>query len=101
MTPGSEQQDQDELTHAAREELSNSGRSSIRPSDLPSATEHRDYVLSLRHASQTYYELQQLVRLIALFREWREEEDTLIRSINLLIHTRLFIPSEIGHALTI
>lgn len=78
MAPGAEQQDTSQVTQGARQSLSNSGRTSLRPSDIPSAAEHAAYVQELRAESQNYYELQQLVRVIILFREWREEEDNLI-----------------------
>jgi nuclear pore complex protein Nup107 len=88
MDPGTEHQDQDEVAHAAREHLSSSGRQSLRPSDIPSAADHKHNVLQLRQAGKTYYELQQLVRLVALFREWREEEDNLIKSVIYFFHSR-------------
>lgn len=69
MVAGTEQQDEIQAT----------SRASMRPSDIPSAAKHREHVKHLRHAALTYYNLQQLVRLITLFREWHEEEDKLIK----------------------
>lgn len=37
------------------------------------------HVLNLRQLSATYGELQQIVRVIALYREWHEEEETLAK----------------------
>ncbi|KAF2121364.1 nuclear pore complex protein-like protein Nup107 [Lophiotrema nucula] len=54
------------------------GRASIVPSNIPSRDTHRDRIIELRHLSQTYYDLQQLVRTIELLQEWRKEEETLI-----------------------
>jgi nuclear pore complex protein Nup107 len=73
---GAEEQDEEQVAAAMRR--SSSGRDSVRPSQIPSAQDHAELVQSLRAASQTYYELSQLVRLIIAFRLWRDEEDALI-----------------------
>jgi nuclear pore complex protein Nup107 len=77
--PGSEYQDETQVTSSARKSQEKAGRLSLHPSDIPNATEHAKYVDKLREESSVYFELQQLVRLIMLFRQWREEEDSLIR----------------------
>ena len=53
---------------------------------LPDADQHREIVDNLRKSSTAYYTLQQIVRLLVLFREWREEEQTLIQSVTLLFY---------------
>ncbi|KAF2800065.1 nuclear pore complex protein-like protein Nup107 [Melanomma pulvis-pyrius CBS 109.77] len=74
--PGTEEQDDIQVAQASRKTVPS--RTSLRLSNIPSAYEHTQHVLNLRQLSSTYYELQQLVRLIVLFREWREEEDNMI-----------------------
>lgn len=81
--PGSEQQDESQITQSAHKTLSSSGRALLRPSDIPTASEHADFVYTLRDHSAVYFELQQLVRLLMLFGEWREEEENLIKQRNL------------------
>jgi nuclear pore complex protein Nup107 len=73
--PGTEQQD-------TTQTLSSPRGASLRPSDIPSAAGHRRIVMQLRLESSVYFELQQLVHLIHLFGEWREEEDNLIKSVS-------------------
>lgn len=81
MTPGAEEQDERQL-HDHRDNLSTAARAAAIPiSQLPSADQHRDLVMHLRQASLPYYNLQLIVRLLALFREWREEEQALIQSV--------------------
>jgi nuclear pore complex protein Nup107 len=75
--PDAEEQDEEQVAEAMRH--SSSANDSVRPSDIPSAQEHAFHVQNLREASQAYYDLSQLVRLIAAFREWRAEEETLIK----------------------
>ncbi|KAF2658756.1 nuclear pore complex protein-like protein Nup107 [Lophiostoma macrostomum CBS 122681] len=70
--PGTEVQD-------TTRTLSSPRRTSLRPSDIPSAAEHRSLVLQLRGETGPYFELQQFVHLIHLFGEWREEEDNIIK----------------------
>jgi nuclear pore complex protein Nup107 len=48
---------------------------------LPTPEEHADIVEQLRESSAAYYELQQLVRLLALFREWRAAEESVLASV--------------------
>ena len=50
---------------------------------IPSQEEHEEIVFALREASRPYWALQQLVRAIALFRDWHAEEEKLIKSVNL------------------
>ena len=76
-----EDQDEDQVAEALRH--SSSGSDSVRPSQIPNAEEHAFYVQKLREASQAYYDLSQLVRLIAAFREWRVEEESLIKLVPL------------------
>ncbi|EMD95802.1 hypothetical protein COCC4DRAFT_183608 [Bipolaris maydis ATCC 48331] len=79
MTPGAEEQDERQL-HEHRDSLSAAARASAIPiSQLPDANQHRELVMQLRQASLPYYNLQQIVRLLILFREWREEEQALIQ----------------------
>lgn len=65
---------------------SSSGADLVRPSRIPSAHEHAVHVHNLRTESRGYYDVSQIVRLIALFRQWRSEEETLIQ----LVPTFLF-----------
>ncbi|KNG47127.1 nuclear pore complex protein nup107 [Stemphylium lycopersici] len=79
MTPGTEDQDERQL-HEHRDNLSTAARAAAIPmAQLPDAEQHRELVLSLRKHSSPYYDLQQIVRLLALFREWRDEEQALIQ----------------------
>lgn len=81
MTPGTEEQDERQL-HEHRDSLSTTARAAAIPlSQLPEADQHREMVMRLRKVSAPYYDLQQIVRLLVLFREWREEEQTLIQSV--------------------
>jgi nuclear pore complex protein Nup107 len=81
--PYAEDQDEDQVAEALRH--SSSGNDSVRPSQIPNAQEHAFHVQKLREASQAYYDLSQLVRLIAAFREWRTEEESLIKLVPLHI----------------
>ncbi|KAF2738985.1 hypothetical protein EJ04DRAFT_428061 [Polyplosphaeria fusca] len=83
--PGAEEQDSHRVPSLRR----SSSRSAVRPAGIPSAEEHEDMVLEFRKASQTCYELQQLVRAIISFREWREEEERIIQSGFLPLDARL------------
>jgi nuclear pore complex protein Nup107 len=86
-TPGAEEQDEQRL-HDHRDSLSTATRAAAIPiAKLPNADQHRKIVNKLRQSSTAYYTLQQLVRLLILFREWREEEQTLIQSVDLLYVT--------------
>ncbi|KAJ4983033.1 nuclear pore complex protein nup107 [Stagonosporopsis vannaccii] len=75
--PGAEEQDERAL-HAHRETLSREARSKLPVSQLPDPEQHEQYVLYLRARSAPYYDLQQIVRLIAMFREWRCKEQEVI-----------------------
>lgn len=78
-TPGAEEQDEREL-HNHRDSLSGAARAAAIPlANLPDADHHREIVEQLRQKSSEYYDLQQMVRLLVLFREWREEEEALIK----------------------
>jgi hypothetical protein len=70
-------QTQDQVAEAMRNSSSENG--SVRPSKIPNDEVHAKQVFWLRETSRGYFELSQLVRLIANFREWRAEEDSLIR----------------------
>lgn len=77
---GTERQDVTQLTAAPRKSPRKStfGRSSIRPSSIVTGSQHEDYVYRLRDQSQVYFDLERLVTLIKLFREWREEEEYMV-----------------------
>lgn len=79
--PGAEIQDASQVNFSARESLAASGRSSLRPSAIPSAADHARHVSNLRIATQDYFDLSNLVRILLLFREWRIVEDSLIQSV--------------------
>ncbi|KAF3003453.1 Nucleoporin nup84 [Curvularia kusanoi] len=74
---GTEEQDEHAL-HAHRETLSREARSRLPVSELPTPDQHENLVLNLRAASAPFYDLQQIVRLIAMFREWRAREQEVI-----------------------
>lgn len=76
--PGADIQDERTL-HAHRETLSREARSRLPVSQLPDAEQHRQIVDYLRIRSAPYYDLQQIVRIIAMFREWRTEEQEVIK----------------------
>ncbi|KAL6710084.1 Nucleoporin nup84 [Coniothyrium glycines] len=79
MAPGTEEQDERQL-HDHRDHLSVQERASAIPlAKLPDADRHREIVEDLRQKATPYYELQQIVRIIVFFREWRSEEDKLIK----------------------
>ncbi|KAJ4399002.1 Nucleoporin nup84 [Didymella pomorum] len=75
--PDADVQDEGTL-HAHRETLSREARARLPVSQLPDAEQHRQIVEYLRIRSAPYYDLQQIVRLIAMFREWRTEEQEVI-----------------------
>ncbi|KAJ8108773.1 hypothetical protein OPT61_g7939 [Boeremia exigua] len=75
--PGAEEQDERTL-HAHRETLSREARSKLPVSQLPDAEQHEQIVLYLRARSAPYYDLQQIVRILAMFREWRDKEQEVI-----------------------
>lgn len=64
--PGTEIQDRNSLSYS---------NSSI---IILSQDEHEEIVATLRNASRSYWTLQQVVRAIALFRDWHAEEEKLI-----------------------
>ncbi|KAF1927916.1 uncharacterized protein M421DRAFT_92768 [Didymella exigua CBS 183.55] len=76
--PGAEVQNESVL-HAHRETLSREARSRLPVSQLPDAKEHEQIVEYLRARSAPYYDLQQLVRIIAMFRDWRVHEREVIK----------------------
>ena len=81
-TPGADEQNEREL-HEHRDSLSSAARAAAIPlAKLPTAEEHTNIVNYLREKSSAYYDLQQIVRLLVLFREWRDEEEALIKSVN-------------------
>jgi len=49
--------------------------------NLPDPNKHAAIVNRLRESSAVYYELQQLVRLLILFREWRAAEEPVLASV--------------------
>lgn len=77
--PGTEEQDE-RLLYDFRDTLTDITRATALPMDkIPSAEKHREIVEDLRKQSAPYHDLQQIVRLLVLFREWREIEEGLIR----------------------
>lgn len=86
---GAEEQDERAL-HAHRETLSREARSRLPVARLPDAEQHEQIVYRLRERSAPYYDLQQLVRLIAVFREWRVEEQKLIEWVFLVVVERVY-----------
>lgn len=81
--PGAEEQDERAL-HAHRETLSREARSKLPVSQLPDQDGHEEIVLYLRARCAPYYDLQQIVRLLAMFREWRAKEQEVIEYVPLL-----------------
>lgn len=79
--PGSEEQDEQQVSEMMNASLRSSGHRSIRPSELLNSQEHTEYVLRLRKASEKYGNVCQLVRVLSLLREWRTEEENLIQSV--------------------
>jgi len=78
-TPGTEEQDE-RLLYEHRDSLTDVARANAIPLDkLPDADKHRAIVEDLRRHSAPYYDLQQIVRLLVLFREWRQIEEALIK----------------------
>jgi nuclear pore complex protein Nup107 len=81
--PGVEHQDETQL-HDHRSHLTGAAlRSAIKNDLLPNAEKHTAIVQRLRDASGAYYNLQLIVRILVLFREWRHEEEELIKSVPL------------------
>ncbi|KAH7068870.1 107-domain-containing protein [Paraphoma chrysanthemicola] len=77
--PGSEEQDEATL-HDHRKALSPAALRTAIPFDsLPTAEKHAAIVHRLREKSSSYYDLQQIVRILVLFREWRHEEDIIVQ----------------------
>ena len=77
---GTEDQDERAL-HAHRENLSREARNKMPVSELPDEEHHEQIVLYLRSQSAAFYDLQQIVRLIAMFREWRAKEQEVIECV--------------------
>jgi nuclear pore complex protein Nup107 len=76
---GAEEQDET-LLHEHRRNLTGAAlRSAIKHDSLPSAAKHEAIVQRLREKSSTYCDLQNIVRILSLFREWRHEEEDLIK----------------------
>ncbi|KAF9694588.1 hypothetical protein EKO04_007502 [Ascochyta lentis] len=78
---GAEEQDERTL-HAHRETLSREARIRLPVARLPDYEQHAQIVYRLRERSAAYYDLQQIVRLIGMFRAWRREEQKLIDTRN-------------------
>ncbi|PVI03532.1 nuclear pore complex protein-like protein Nup107 [Periconia macrospinosa] len=96
--PGSEEQDEQQVSEIMNASLRSSGNDSIRPSEIPNKQGHARQVLFMRKTSQKYGNLCQLVRLISLLREWRAEEENLIQSVTLPYHGYQWIHGQ--HKLT-
>jgi len=95
-TPGTEEQDE-RLLYEHRDSLTDVARANAIPLDkLPDADKHRAIVEDLRRHSAPYYDLQQIVRLLVLFREWRQIEEALIKyvanHVSSFFSTSLLIP---------
>ena len=83
--PGMEEQDEAQL-HDHRSHLSGAAlRNAIKHDSLPNAEKHTAIVHELRERSAAYYNLQLIVRILVLFREWRHEEEELIKLVILLL----------------
>jgi nuclear pore complex protein Nup107 len=79
--PGVEEQDEAQL-HEHRRNLTDTAlRTAIKHDALPNAEKHAAIVQRLREKSAEYYNLQLIVRILVLFREWRHEEEELIKSV--------------------
>ncbi|KAF2829216.1 hypothetical protein CC86DRAFT_345795 [Ophiobolus disseminans] len=78
MHPDALEQDVKQL-HAHRKTLAGSAlKKAIPYEQLPGPDEHAGLVEQLRESSVVYYELQQVVHLLGLFREWRAVEESVI-----------------------
>jgi nuclear pore complex protein Nup107 len=76
---GVEEQDET-LLHEHRMGLKDKEkRNAIDHKSLPNAQKHAAIVQRLREKSQQYYDLQLIVRMLVLFRDWRHEEEELIK----------------------
>jgi nuclear pore complex protein Nup107 len=79
--PGADEQDETQL-HDHRKHLTGTAlRQAIKSDALPNADKHAAIVQRLREKSAAYYDLQLIVRILVLFREWRHEEEDLIKSV--------------------
>jgi nuclear pore complex protein Nup107 len=79
--PGAEEQDET-LLHEHRRNLSidsDAYRKAMKHDALPNAEKHAAIVQRLRENCQPYYDLQLIVRILGLFREWHQEEEELIK----------------------
>ncbi|KAH5394301.1 nuclear pore complex protein [Parastagonospora nodorum] len=77
--PGAEERDEASL-HEHRSTLTDDDlRNALRYDAMPNAEKHAAIVQRLRENSQPYYDLQLIVRILCLFREWRQEEEDLIK----------------------
>jgi len=77
--PGAEERDE-ALLHEHRSKPSDDdSRIALKYEALPNAEKHAAIVQRLRENSQPYYDLQLIVRILCLFREWRQEEEELIK----------------------
>ncbi|KAF2744223.1 nuclear pore complex protein-like protein Nup107 [Sporormia fimetaria CBS 119925] len=76
---GAEIQDEELLRLASSDHDFTSSRSSRRAPRFPTPAEHATIVERLRENSQSYQDLQNLVFLIRELRQWRQEEEEVIR----------------------
>jgi nuclear pore complex protein Nup107 len=77
--PGAEERDE-ALLHEHRSTLTDDDlRNALKYDAMPNAEKHAAIVQRLRENSQPYYDLQLIVRILCLFREWRQEEEDLIK----------------------
>jgi nuclear pore complex protein Nup107 len=79
MQPGVEEQDEAQLHDHRRSLTGTALRTAIKHDALPNADKHAAIVQRLREKSAEYYNLQLIVRILVLFREWRHEEEELIK----------------------
>jgi nuclear pore complex protein Nup107 len=79
--PGAEEQDESQLHEHRRHLTGTTLRQAIKSDALPNAEKHAAIVARLQEKAAPYYNLQLIVRILILFREWRHEETELIKSV--------------------
>ncbi|KAH8728768.1 107-domain-containing protein, partial [Phaeosphaeriaceae sp. PMI808] len=78
---GADNQDDRQLRDHRKNLAGAALRSAIPHESLPTTTQHATLVHRLRDMSAEYLNLQQIVRILTLFCDWRHEEDELIQSV--------------------
>lgn len=74
MQPDAYEQDETALYDHRKTLTGLTLKNAIPHDQLPDAEQHAQIVEELRVSSAQYFELQQIVRLLVLFRKWREAE---------------------------